>query len=41
MAPEESDRPEDLGPADTIEDVTSETDDEEKVDYFGFIRRLP
>ena len=24
-----------------IEDVTSETDDAEKVDYFGFIRRLP
>ena len=41
MAPEESDMPEDLGPADTIEDVTSETDDAEKVDYFGFIRRLP
>ena len=41
MAPEESDSTEDFGPADVVDESTLEGGDEEKVDYFGFIRRLP
>ncbi len=41
MAPEESDTGEDFGPADVMDEASSEVEDEEKVDYFGFIRRLP